>query len=256
MSSETITDAPKSEKVSLAGLAPEEPVTNIKIEPSWKHELIEEFNAPYMETLRGYLKAEMARGKKIYPKPSEWFAAFDHTPFDKVKVVILGQDPYHGPGQAQGLCFSVRPGVRPPPSLQNIFKELKTDVGVDRPDNGSLVSWADQGVLLLNAVLTVEEGKAAAHQKRGWETFTDRAIHLLNEKRENIVFILWGAYAQKKGAFIDRTKHLVIESVHPSPLSVMRGFYGSRPFSKANAYLKEHGIDPIDWTLAPIQQNH
>lgn len=228
---------------------------DIKIEPSWKRQLIDEFSQPYMQELRAYLKKEISEGKKIYPKPTEWFAAFDHTPFEKVKVVILGQDPYHGPGQAQGLCFSVRPGVRFPPSLINIFKELKSDVGVDAPDNGSLIPWADQGVLLLNSVLTVREGQAASHQNKGWERFTDRAIHLLNEKRKNLVFVLWGAYAQKKGQFIDRKKHLVLEAVHPSPLSVHRGFFGSRPFSKINAYLEEHGEKAIHWTLPNLKKH-
>jgi uracil-DNA glycosylase len=239
---------PKAKSVSAenAGL-------DVKMEPSWKRELIGEFAKPYMHQLRQFLKKEIAAGKKIYPKPNEWFAAFDHTPFEKVKVVILGQDPYHGPGQAHGLCFSVRPGVRPPPSLLNIFKELKSDLGVMPPGgssyNGSLIKWADQGVLLLNSVLTVEEGQAAAHQGKGWEIFTDQAIHALNEKREHIVFVLWGAYAQKKGAFIDRKKHHVIESVHPSPLSAMRGFMGSKPFSKINHYLEKNHIKPIDWDL-------
>jgi uracil-DNA glycosylase len=227
-------------------------IQDIKMEPSWKAQLLAEFSKPYMEKLREFLKAEKAAGQVIFPKPNEWFAAFDHTPFEKVKVVILGQDPYHGPGQAHGLCFSVRPGVQPPPSLVNIYKELKTDVGVTAPNHGSLVSWADQGVLLLNSVLTVRQGQAASHQKRGWELFTDQAIHLLNDKRENLVFVLWGAYAQRKGEFIDREKHLVVECVHPSPLSVHRGFYGSRPFSKINNYLEAHGKTPIEWQIPSI----
>lgn len=225
---------------------------HVKMEPSWRRRLIGEFAAPYMLKLRAFLESEIRAGKKIYPKPSEWFAAFDHTPFEKVKVVILGQDPYHGPGQAHGLCFSVKPGVPPPPSLVNIYKELKSDVGFTPPKHGYLMSWADQGVLLLNSVLTVQDGKAAAHQGKGWEQFTDKAIHLLNEEREHLVFVLWGAYAQKKGAFIDRKKHLVIESPHPSPLSASRGFLGSRPFSKINAYLEKHGETPIEWTLPPV----
>lgn len=224
-------------------------VPDIKMEESWKRQLSDQFSAPYMQELRAFLKEEIKSGKTIYPKPSEWFAAFDATPFKKVKVVILGQDPYHGPGQAHGLAFSVRPGVRPPPSLLNIFKELQSDVGLERPKHGYLESWAEQGVLLLNSVLTVREGEAASHQKRGWEVFTDKAIHLLAEKREGLVFVLWGAYSQKKGAFIDRSKHLVLESVHPSPLSASRGFLGSKPFSKINAYLKKHGQTPIDWSL-------
>jgi uracil-DNA glycosylase len=242
----------KADSLAEFTMAPGSPSSDIKMEPSWKRQLADELSAPYMLKLRQFLKNELDAGKKIYPKPSEWFAAFDHTPFEKVKVVILGQDPYHGPGQAHGLCFSVRPGVKPPPSLMNIYKELKSDVGIQPPDHGYLVHWADQGVLLLNSVLTVREGQAASHQKKGWEEFTDRAIHLLNEKRENIVFVLWGAYAQKKAAFVDRTKHLVLESVHPSPLSASRGFFGTRPFSKINKYLESKGLEGIDWKLPPV----
>lgn len=225
--------------------------TEIKLESSWKEKLQSEFATERMQNLKAFLTAEYKAGKTIYPKGDEYFAALNLTPFEKVKVVIVGQDPYHGPGQAHGLCFSVREGVRFPPSLQNIFKELKDDVGVPIPKNGSLIRWAEQGVLLLNAVLTVEEGKAAAHQGRGWEEFTDRIIHLLNERKENIVFILWGSYAQKKAAFVDRKKHFVIESVHPSPLSAHRGFFGTKPFSKTNAYLRSKGIAEIDWNLEP-----
>lgn len=227
--------------------------SEIKLEPSWKLTLHAEFAKPYMQELRAYLKTRIDSGAKIYPKPSEYFNAFAHAPFDSVKVVILGQDPYHGPGQAHGLCFSVRPGVPTPPSLVNIFKELKTDVGFRPVDHGYLMPWADQGVLLLNAVLTVEAGLAAAHQGKGWEQFTDQAIQALNEKRERIVFILWGAYAQKKGKFIDRQKHFVIEGPHPSPLSASRGFFGSRPFSKTNEYLQAHDIAPIDWQLPMLK---
>lgn len=222
---------------------------SIKLEASWKRELIGEFSKPYMIGLRAFLKNEIETGHRVYPKPSNWFAAFDHTPFDKVKVVILGQDPYHGAGQAHGLSFSVPHGVRPPPSLLNIFKELATDVEMKKPGHGYLLKWAEQGVLLLNSVLTVRDGQAASHQKRGWEEFTDQVIHALNEKREHLVFILWGSYAQKKGQFIDRKKHLVIEGVHPSPLSASRGFMGSRPFSKCNDYLVKQGKQPIDWSL-------
>jgi uracil-DNA glycosylase len=221
----------------------------VKIEDGWKKVLVAEFDKPYMTSLRTFLQTEINAGKMVYPKPSEYFSAFNHTPFHDVKVVILGQDPYHGPGQAHGLAFSVRPGIRVPPSLLNIYKELKTDIGFERPDHGYLMPWADRGVLLLNSVLTVESGLAASHQKKGWETFTDRAIEALSQDRDGLVFVLWGAYAQKKGAVIDRTKHLVIESVHPSPLSAMRGFMGSRPFSQINTYLKKHDRQPIDWQL-------
>ncbi|WP_373998349.1 uracil-DNA glycosylase [Bdellovibrio bacteriovorus] len=223
--------------------------SEIKLDSSWKRRLQSEFDSERMKTLREFLVQEYKKGKTIYPRGEEWFAAMNLTPFDKVKVVIVGQDPYHGPGQAHGLCFSVRDGVRFPPSLQNIFKELNSDLGLQIPKSGCLTKWAEQGVLLLNAVLTVEDGKAAAHQKKGWEEFTDKIIHLLNEEREHLVFILWGSYAQKKAAFVDRKKHLVIEAVHPSPLSAHRGFFGTKPFSKTNAYLRSHGIPEIDWSL-------
>ncbi|KYG70511.1 uracil-DNA glycosylase [Bdellovibrio bacteriovorus] len=223
--------------------------SEIKLDSSWKRRLQSEFDSERMKTLREFLVQEYKKGKTIYPRGEEWFAAMNLTPFDKVKVVIVGQDPYHGPGQAHGLCFSVREGVRFPPSLQNIFKELNSDLGLQIPKSGCLTKWAEQGVLLLNAVLTVEDGKAAAHQKKGWEEFTDKIIHLLNEEREHLVFILWGSYAQKKAAFVDRKKHLVIEAVHPSPLSAHRGFFGTKPFSKTNAYLRSHGIPEIDWSL-------
>jgi uracil-DNA glycosylase len=234
-----------------------------KMEPSWKQRLAPEFSKPYMLSLIKFLaesgQANQSNDKlkscenSIFPKQSEIFNAFDHTPFAKVKVVILGQDPYHGPGQAHGLAFSVPAGVKPPPSLVNIFKELNNDLGIPRSNGGCLINWADQGVLLLNSVLTVSCGLAASHQKKGWEQFTDKVIHLLSEERERLVFVLWGAYAQKKGAFIDRTRHLVIESVHPSPLSASRGFLGSRPFSKINSYLGMHGIESIDWQIPPGQ---
>jgi uracil-DNA glycosylase len=220
-----------------------------KIEASWLERLRPEFEKPYMGKLREFLKHEYKAGKKIFPQKENYFSAFDLAPFEKVKVVILGQDPYHGPGQAHGLCFSVQPGVDIPPSLLNIYKELESDLGLPRVKHGFLESWAQQGVLLLNSVLTVESGKAAAHQGKGWELFTDEIIRLLSEKREHLVFILWGSYAQKKGAVIDRKRHLVIESPHPSPLSAHRGFLGSKPFSKANAYLKAHGIQPVNWQL-------
>ncbi|MBX3040015.1 MAG: uracil-DNA glycosylase [Bdellovibrionaceae bacterium] len=222
---------------------------DVKLESSWKQRLVSEFETERMQKLKTFLRDEMKKGKKIYPRGEDWFAALNLTPFDKVKVVIVGQDPYHGPGQAHGLSFSVRPGVPFPPSLRNILKELHDDLGVKIPQQGSLTKWAEQGVLLLNAVLTVEEAKAAAHQGKGWEQFTDRIIHLLNDEKQNLVFLLWGAYAQKKAAFVDRQRHLVLESVHPSPLSAHRGFLGSRPFSKINAYLRSKNLSEIDWNL-------
>lgn len=225
-------------------------MSQIKLESSWKQRIEAEFDKDYMKKLKAFLKSELDTKKSIYPKGEQYFAALNLTPFEKVKVIIIGQDPYHGPGQAHGLSFSVQDGVRFPPSLQNIFKELNNDLGIEKPKTGNLQKWAEQGVLLLNAVLTVESGKAASHQGRGWELFTDSVIHALNKEKENLVFILWGSYAQKKGAFIDRKKHLVLESVHPSPLSSHRGFFGSKPFSKANAYLKAHNKTPIDWSLS------
>lgn len=207
------------------------------------------FALPHMVELQAFLKAEALAGKKIYPAAQDIFTALDACPFEQVKVVILGQDPYHGPGQAHGLCFSVQKGVAIPPSLMNIYKELATDVGVIPPAHGHLISWAQQGVLLLNTVLTVEDGKAGSHHKRGWELFTDRIVEVLNEKKKNLVFILWGSPAQKKAAKVDGTKHLLLKSVHPSPLSSYRGFFGSKPFSQTNAYLQKHGIAPIDWKL-------
>ena len=221
----------------------------IRLEPSWKLRLKDEFSTPYMQQLKGFLKQQLEANKEIFPKGNEYFAAFNLTPFDQVKVVILGQDPYHGDGQAHGLCFSVRPNMALPPSLVNIYKELEADLGLRRPSHGFLEHWASQGVLLLNAVLTVERGLANSHQDKGWEQFTDQVIRHLNAERDHLVFILWGAYAQKKGRIIDRSKHLVLEAPHPSPLSAHRGFFGSRPFSKANGYLAEHGIKPIDWAL-------
>lgn len=223
--------------------------TDIKLESSWKKRLKDEFKMPYMLKLKAFLLSRKKAGATIFPPNTKWFAALDRTPFDQVKVVIVGQDPYHGLGQAEGLSFSVPRGVRPPPSLQNILKELESDLGIPRPTHGSLAYWADQGVLLLNAVLTVEEGQANAHQGKGWEQFTDKIIHLLNDGRENLVFVLWGSYAQKKGAFIDRSKHLVLQGLHPSPLSSHRGFFGSRPFSQINEYLNSKKIKPIDWKL-------
>lgn len=211
---------------------------DVRIEESWKRVLAREFEKPYFVGLTDFVRNAYRTGT-VYPPPGKIFAAFDRTPFDRVKVVILGQDPYHEPGQAQGLCFYVPPEVKDPPSLVNIAKELG-----HRPD---LLSWTDQGVLLLNATLTVEAHKAGSHQGKGWEVFTDAVIRALAEEREHLVFILWGSYAQKKGAFIDRTRHCVIESAHPSPLSAYRGFFGSKPFDKANAYLQSHNQSPIAW---------
>lgn len=219
---------------------------DVKIEASWKDKLAPEFEKAYFVKLTNFVRQEYQR-TRIYPPGSRIFAAFDACPFDEVKVVILGQDPYHGPRQANGLCFSVSEGVPLPPSLQNIYKELQSDLGIEPPPSGDLERWAKQGVLLLNATLTVRRGQAGSHQGKGWEEFTDAAIRTLADEREHLVFILWGAYAQRKGAFIDRSRHLVIESPHPSPLSASRGFFGSRPFSRANAYLQEHGKEPIEW---------
>jgi uracil-DNA glycosylase len=204
-----------------------------------------------MQALAAFLRAEKAGGKHIYPPGPAIFAAFDHTPFNAVRVVVLGQDPYHGPGQAHGLCLSVPACVRVPPSLDNIFKEIQRDLGIARPDHGCLTPWADRGVLLLNSVLTVEEGRAGAHQGKGWEGFTDAAIAALNREREGLVFLLWGAYAQRKGSLIDRNRHCVLTSVHPSPLSAHRGFLGCGHFSAANRYLESRGQGPVDWSLPP-----
>ncbi|MGE4324243.1 MAG: uracil-DNA glycosylase [Sphingobium sp.] len=221
----------------------------IKLHESWRTALLAEFESPYMQALRHFLQEEKAKGKRIFPKGGEYFRALDLTPLDAVKVVILGQDPYHGEGQAHGLCFSVRPGVRPPPSLVNIYKELQSDLGLAPPRHGFLEHWARQGVLLLNSVLTVEMARAASHQGQGWEKFTDAIVRLVNARREPVVFMLWGAYAQRKAAFVDQSRHLVLRSAHPSPLSAHNGFLGSRPFSKANAFLETHGRGPIDWAL-------
>lgn len=217
--------------------------------PNWQPALKAEFDAPYMQQLRQFLRAEKDAGKVIYPHSSNWFHALEATPLDQVKVVILGQDPYHQPGQAHGLCFSVLPGVKTPPSLVNMYKELETDLGITPVGHGYLESWASQGVLLLNAVLTVEDSKANAHKGRGWEQFTDAVITAVNEHCEQVVFLLWGSYAQKKGAVIDRSRHQVLHAPHPSPLSAYRGFFGSRPFSQANQYLEQVGKAPINWQL-------
>lgn len=224
----------------------------IKLDPSWLEAVGSEFDKPYMAQLKAFLRAEKQAGKIIYPAASNWFNALNTTPFDKVKVVLLGQDPYHGPGQAHGLCFSVLPGVPAPPSLQNMFKELRDDLGIAIPDHGYLQHWARQGVLLLNSVLTVEQARAGSHQGRGWEIFTDACIAQLNERRDGLVFLLWGSYAQKKGQLIDRNRHLVLQAPHPSPLSSHRGFFGCKHFSKTNEYLVRHGKEPIDWALPPL----
>lgn len=221
----------------------------VRLEESWKAALSKELADPYIADLRTFLKSEINSGKQIFPKGSEYFSALDLTPLDKVKVVILGQDPYHGDGQAHGLCFSVQPGVRTPPSLGNIYKELEADLGIPRARHGNLESWARQGVLLLNSVLTVERGIAASHRGRGWERFTDAVIARVNELPHPVVFLLWGAYAQKKAGFVDTSRHLVLTAAHPSPLSAHNGFLGCRHFSKANAFLEKNGMTPIDWQL-------
>jgi len=217
----------------------------------WDEWLADEFRQPYMRQLAEFLAAEEQAGKVLFPPRHLCFNALNSTPLDKVSVVILGQDPYHGPGQAHGLCFSVRPDVPPPPSLVNIFKEIETDLGHPRPDHGCLQTWAGQGVLLLNAVLTVEQGNAGAHQAKGWETFTDKVIETINRERDDVVFLLWGSYARKKGRHIDRNRHLVLEGPHPSPLSAYRGFFGCSHFSRANDWLLSRNRPAIDWSLPP-----
>ena len=226
----------------------------IKLEPSWKARIGDYLLREDMQALSAFLRQRRQAGARIFPPGPQIFAAFAATPFDAVKVVILGQDPYHGAGQAHGLCFSVQPGVAVPPSLDNIFKEIRSDLGIERPDHGCLLPWARQGVLLLNAVLTVEEGRAGAHANQGWEGFTDRAIAALANEREHLVFLLWGSYAQKKGAVIDPRRHRVLRAPHPSPLSAHRGFLGCGHFSAANQYLAQRGQAPIDWSLPPLAQ--
>lgn len=223
----------------------------VRLEPGWKARLLDAFDDPAMQNLRQFLRDESARGRVIHPPARQIFAAFDATPFDQVKVVILGQDPYHGPGQAHGLSFSVPPGVPIPPSLRNIHAEIERDLRIAPPDHGCLLPWARQGVLLLNAVLTVESGRAGSHQGRGWEGFTDRAIDALARERENLVFLLWGSYAQKKGQLIDARRHRVLRAPHPSPLSAHRGFIGCGHFSATNQFLTRCGQTPIDWRLPP-----
>lgn len=219
---------------------------DVKIEPSWKEVLKEEFDKSYFKNLVEFVRLEY-QSQKVYPPGKLIFSAFDHTPFDKVKVVLIGQDPYHGAGQAHGLSFSVPEGIAQPPSLKNIFKELNADLGIPIAKSGNLERWTDQGVLLLNATLTVRASQAGSHQKKGWEEFTDAAIRKLSEQKENLVFILWGAYAQKKGSIIDTEKHFIIKSPHPSPFSAYNGFFGSKPFSRTNAHLKSLGKEEINW---------
>jgi len=225
----------------------------VKLHESWKEPLAGEFNSGYMDSLREFLLSEKQAGKQIFPKGSEYFRALDLTPLDKVRVVILGQDPYHGPGQAHGLCFSVQPGVRPPPSLVNIYKEMQADLGITQPNHGFLEHWAQQGVLLLNSVLTVQMAEAASHRGKGWEQFTDAIVRLIAAKDDPVVFLLWGAYAQKKAAFVQSVEeggqHLVLKAPHPSPLSAHNGFFGSGHFSKTNVFLESNGLAPIYWAL-------
>lgn len=222
----------------------------VAIEDGWKQALQAEFTKPYFAGIKNFLKQQKAAGKIIYPPGPMIFNAFNLTPFDKVKVVILGQDPYHGLGQAHGLCFSVQKGIKPPPSLVNIYKEMRTDLGLEPPTHGCLQQWAEQGVFLLNAMLTVEKDLPASHQKIGWQNFTDAAIAALSKNRTNLVFILWGAYAQQKIELIDQTKHFIIKSPHPSPFSADKGFFGSKPFSKTNNWLEQHHLENINWQLS------
>jgi uracil-DNA glycosylase len=224
----------------------------IKLEAGWKHALREEFDKPYMQELSEFLRQEKTAGKEIYPPGALIFNALDSTPLDRVKVVIIGQDPYHGPGQAHGLCFSVQPGEATPPSLLNIYKELKRDLNIDIAAHGCLQHWAEQGVLLLNTSLTVERGNAGAHAGKGWQYFTDRVIEVVSEQRPHLVFLLWGKHAQSKERLIDPTKHLILRSPHPSPLSAHRGFIGNGHFSRSNKFLAQHGLTPIDWALPPL----
>ena len=234
----------------LREACPQASQNTIRIEKSWLPYIQKKNKKPYMKELKQFLANELKQGKVIYPHGDHIFEAFNATPFDNVKVVILGQDPYHGPGQAHGMCFSVRPGVKQPPSLKNIFKELHQDLGTSIPSHGYLMDWAKQGVFLLNTVLTVEQGKAGSHRKKGWEDFTDKVITTINQEKEHLFFLLWGSTAQKKEALIDGEKHTVLKAPHPSPLSAHRGFFGCRHFSKANDDLKNHGLEPINWQLS------
>ncbi len=222
---------------------------DVKIEASWKSALKAVFNQPYFEQAAHHVRTEKGQGKTIYPPGRMIFNAFNHTPFDKVKVVILGQDPYHGPGQVHGLCFSVQPGIAPPPSLVNIYKEMQADLGVPIPTHGTLTHWAEQGVFLLNASLTVRAGEPMSHAKIGWAPFTDAVIKTISDKKEHIVFLLWGKFAQEKSVLINQARHLILRAAHPSPLSAHAGFMGCKHFSKTNEYLVKHGIDPVDWRL-------
>lgn len=225
---------------------------NVKLEAGWKAALHEEFDKPYMRQLSAFLRAEKAAGKVIFPPGPLIFNALNSTPLQQVRVVIIGQDPYHGPDQAHGLCFSVQPGVKTPPSLVNIYKELKRDLNIDMAEHGYLQSWAEQGVLLLNTSLTVEQGIAGSHAKAGWQTFTDKVIEVVSQQQPRLVFLLWGAHAQSKEKLIDSSKHLILKSVHPSPLSAHRGFIGNGHFSRCNKFLVQHGLAPIDWRLPAL----
>lgn len=222
---------------------------SVNIHPSWFRELVHEFDKPYFSALKAFLKEEKQKGYTIYPKGPQIFSAFDSTPFDKVRMVLLGQDPYHGDGQAHGLCFSVNKGIALPPSLKNIYKELAADTGFVPPGNGYLQAWAERGLLMLNATLTVRANEAGSHQQQGWENFTDEVIRQLNEKKENLVFILWGKYAQNKKILIDEKRHKILMAAHPSPFSAYNGFFGCRHFSAANAFFVEKGLPPFDWQL-------
>ena len=226
---------------------------DIKLHDSWRAALDAEFEAPYMLALREFLKAEKAAGKRIYPDSSDWFRALELTPLDDVRVVILGQDPYHGAGQAHGLCFSVQPGVGTPPSLRNIYKEMQSDLGIQPANHGFLEHWAQQGVLMLNSVLTVEAGQPASHPGHGWEEFTDTIIRSVASQDRPAVFLLWGAYAQKKAAFVDTSRHLVLTAAHPSPFAARNGFFGCKHFSRTNSFLTQKGLPEIDWALPPIE---
>jgi uracil-DNA glycosylase len=245
-------DASAGDRIAAGTAVAGDAGDRIHLEPSWKARVGDYLRIPQMQALSTFLRQRRDAGARIYPAARNIFAAFDATPFDAAKVVILGQDPYHGPGQAHGLCFSVQPGTAVPPSLDNMFKELQRDLGIARPDHGCLLPWAKQGVLLLNAVLTVEDGRAGAHAGKGWEGFTDHVVETLAREREGLVFLLWGSYAQKKGAVIDPRRHKVLKAPHPSPLSAHRGFIGCGHFSAANEYLARRGQSPIDWALPAV----